>query len=96
MRVLESAIEASIVARVAKLWPECIALKLNGGGRRGFPDRLFLFPRGRAVFVEVKRPGETARRLQDHVHGTLRDLGYAVGVFDNVDGAIEWISEHAS
>lgn len=37
------------------------AVKFKDPGRRGAPDRLFLGPRGRALFVEFKAPGEKPR-----------------------------------
>lgn len=55
---------------------------------RGFPDRIVLMPKGVIVFVELKKPGETARKIQDKVHARLRGLGFRVevlGDFNEVD-----------
>ena len=38
--------------------------KLNGEGQRGWPDRMFCIPGGRPLFIEFKREGEDARKLQ--------------------------------
>lgn len=56
---------------------------------RGFPDRIVLMPKGQIIFVELKKPGETARLIQTRVHNKLRALGFRVEVlstFDEVDG----------
>ena len=51
-------------------------VRLHGGlcekwtsGSSGWPDRICLFPDGKACFVEVKAPGKVPRPLQLHRHG---------------------------
>ena len=69
----------------------CRAVKKNGGiapklvspGFDGMPDRLLLFPGGRAAFVEVKAPGATPRPLHLARHRLLASLGFKVYVIDD-------------
>lgn len=61
----------------------CLTIKLNLLGRVGWPDRLFLFKQGRMVFVEFKRVGEKPRKIQEYIHGKLRERGFNVEVVDN-------------
>lgn len=42
------------------------ALKLNGTGDAGKPDRLFIGPGRKIGFAEFKAPGEKPRKLQLH------------------------------
>ena len=63
-----------------------LCIKLLCDQFSGLPDRLCLFPGGRAVFVEVKSAGKKPRKLQLIVHGRLRSLGFEVCVIDNVNG----------
>jgi len=41
-----------------------LALKFVSPGMAEVPDRIILFPRGRAAFCEVKAPGRKPRPLQ--------------------------------
>ena len=62
-----------------------LALKFVSPGFNGVPDRLMLFPNGRAAFCEVKAPGEKPRPLQVHRMEQLRGLGFRVYVIDDVE-----------
>jgi hypothetical protein len=73
---LESDVERKVVADVERRGG--IALKLNLQGNRGWPDRLALLPNGVVVFIEMKRPGEKLRKLQEHRRKTLQALGFTV------------------
>jgi len=57
-----------------------ITPKFISPGFDGIPDRIALLPGGRIAFVEVKRPGEKPRPLQEARHGMLRRLGFKVYV----------------
>lgn len=43
---------------------DCVHYKLNGLGRMGKPDQLFVTPNGYTWFVEFKREGEEPTELQ--------------------------------
>lgn len=78
---LESTIEKHFCKRVLERGGE--AVKTTVLGRRGFPDRLAVFPGGRIWFVELKRPkGGVVAEHQHKWHGILRDLGATVYMFN--------------
>jgi hypothetical protein len=60
-----------------------IALKIVSPGFDGMPDRLILFPGGRAAFAEIKKYGMKPRPMQLQRHGMLRGLGFKVFVIDD-------------
>ena len=70
-----------------------LALKFVSPGFNGVPDRLLLFPNGRAVFCEVKAPGEKPRPLQLHRMEQLRTLGFRVYVVDSEQMIGETLNE---
>ncbi len=78
----EQRIERQLVQQVSKLGG--LALKFVSPGMAGVPDRLLLFPGGKAVFVETKAPGKKPRPLQLHRHEQLRALGFRVFVIDEM------------
>ena len=78
----EQRIERLLVQQVSKLGG--LALKFVSPGMAGVPDRLLLFPGGKAVFVETKAPGKKPRPLQLHRHEQLRALGFRVFVIDEM------------
>lgn len=67
-------------------------LKLNVQGSVGWPDRMFLVPGGRPLFIEFKRPGAKPRAVQMHIHDRLRELGYQVEVHDDIGEAVKSIA----
>lgn len=44
-------------------------------GARGLPDRIVLLPGGRTAYVEVKRPGKRAKKLQAYWLRVLAGYG---------------------
>ncbi len=70
-----------------------LALKFVSPGMAGVPDRLVLFPGGKAACCEVKAPGEKPRPLQVHRMGQLRALGFRVYVVDGTEKIGEVIRE---
>lgn len=71
-----------------------LALKFTSPGFDGVPDRLLLFPGGRAAFVEVKTTGKKPRPLQMSRKRQLESLGFKVFVVDRpeqIGGVIDEI-----
>jgi len=82
----ESSVEKDIV-----FYAESIGFdqrKCTSPGRRGTPDRMFISPRGRVCFIEVKRPGETPEPLQLREIRLMNARREAMATWcDNVDDA---------
>lgn len=91
---MEKTIVASCLAaaRAAGWW----AMKNHGGAYSvaGLPD-LLCIKNGRAVWAEVKRPGETPTRIQEHTLRKLAEAGCRVGVVTCV-GQMRELLEGAS
>lgn len=87
----EAAIEKAFVEAVRK--SSGLALKFVSPGMNGMPDRLVLMPGGKIAFVEVKAPGQKARKLQKRRHARLRTLGFAVYVLDRADDIPAMVQE---
>lgn len=83
--MLEATIERRLVARLRAVDPRIAVLKLSVRGQAGFHDRLVLLPRAQAIYVELKRPGEQLRKLQQHRHRQIAQLGFATAVIDTVE-----------
>ena len=74
---LESLIQSRIIKRLTKEgW---LVIKLGITNLNGIPDLLALKD-GVAKFIEVKRPNQKPRPLQEYRHQQLRDLGFSVEV----------------
>ena len=80
---LEATLERQAVTHARKRGVDSI--KLNLQGRRGWPDRLFLLPRGRPLFIELKRTGRRPSPIQLIVHTRLRRRGYKIFIIDDLD-----------
>ena len=87
--MLESQIERYFCKEIKKLggW----ALKFTPSGTRGWPDRLVLFPGGRAVFAELKAPGEKPSPLQRKRARELWGLGFGAIFIDSYQGVDTFI-----
>lgn len=86
---IEKQIEERLVRKVEDLGG--IAWKLTCPGTVGVPDRMVLL-QGFVCFVELKRPGEDLRRIQEWRVKQIRDQGFpAIRIRSNeeVDGFIE-------
>lgn len=86
--VSEKQIEKAITAHAKKQgW---LSWKLVCPSTAGVPDRIILKPGGKAVFIEVKAPGQKPRPLQRRRLNQLRQLGFTALVIDSLDqiGAI--------
>lgn len=75
----ESDIQGDVVAYARSL--RIIARKLNFG--EGWPDYVFLF-KGRVLFIEFKRPGESPTHLQNQMRSILKAEGFRVEVVDSI------------
>ena len=60
-----------------------IAVKLLSQFVNGLPDRLYLLPGGRALFIEFKSAGKKPTRIREHIIGRIRTLGFTVLVVDS-------------
>lgn len=68
------------------------SIKLLSDYITGLPDRLCLFPTGRAVFVELKSTGQKPRSSQLLIHKRLRLLGFRVEIIDTMQGLNNFIN----
>lgn len=82
-QMLEKEIERKLVRTVQMMGGK--AVKIACPGYDGMPDRMILLNDGRMAFVEVKRPGQKPRPLQESRHRALRKLGFRVYVLDSMD-----------
>ena len=78
-RTIEHQLKKAVEASGGLCW------KLVCPGTTGVPDRICLM-RNRAVFVELKAPGQKPRPIQVHRMNQLRDQGFQTFVVDSVDG----------
>lgn len=81
----EASIEAAACAAITAEWPKARIRKLNGGGQRGWPDRLVCLPGGIVVFIEFKKPGGSVRPDQGLTITELRKLGCLVAVCQSIE-----------
>ena len=72
----EASIEKYLIQKVKEYNGLCY--KFVSPGQRDVPDRICIFPNGRLIFVEVKRPGETVRTTQMIEINKLLDYGQLV------------------
>lgn len=80
MRGKEGRVENALVKAVRSRGGICP--KWVSPGLDGVPDRIVMLPEGKIGFVEVKAPGEQARKLQIARLEQLRRLGYKSFVCD--------------
>lgn len=87
----EKLIERTLVNEVKNRGGMC--LKLPTIHVIGLPDRLCLFPKGHAIFVELKTTGEKPRKVQLYIHQKIRALGFTVIVIDTIKGVHDLCSQ---
>lgn len=90
MPVLEKSIEGPCVT-----WAKArgiVVRKMNGFGTNHWPDRMFLYPGGRVVFIEFKTPGKRPTPMQSELHAQLRALGFECHVVDKKEDGIAILS----
>lgn len=59
--------------------------------RRGMPDRLVLWPTGRAYLVELKTPEGRLSEIQKHVHAEMAKRGHPVAVLASRGAILHWL-----
>lgn len=79
-RPLERDIQAKIIKRYQKQGYMVVKVILTN--KDGFPD-LMLLKDGRASFIEVKRPNEKPRPLQEYRIKELRENGFEVQILSD-------------
>ncbi|MCB5280565.1 hypothetical protein [Arthrobacter sp. ES1] len=89
-RTPEGIIEDHLLKQCKKLKFMC--LKFTSPGNTGVPDRVII-GNGQTVFLELKRPGEGPRRLQEEVIAEMISHGAAVRVADTKDLVDELLAE---
>lgn len=82
--MLEKEVEKYLKTNIERIGGKC--LKFNSPGNNGVPDRLVLLPGSVSFFVELKRPGEKPRKLQEKVIRDFRSLGHTVFVISSKEG----------
>lgn len=60
-----------------------MCLKMISPTMAGIPDRLAILPHGHLAFIELKRPGQKPRPLQQHRINQLNQLGIKALTLDN-------------
>lgn len=72
-------------------------IKLHGSNfqQAGLPDLLAL-KGGRAVWIEVKCPGEQPTKLQDHTLGRLNSMNFTAGCVHSVEELRELLNRESS
>lgn len=60
-----------------------MAVKLLSQFFKGLPDRMFLIPIGKVLFVEFKSTGKKPTPIQRWVHRKFAEIGFSVYVVDN-------------
>lgn len=86
----EKDLEKYLVKRVRALGGEC--RKVVFPGHRGAPDRLILFPNGRALWVELKTISGIVSAVQMREHNLLSQLRQSVRVLRTVESIDDVIS----
>lgn len=64
-------------------------VKLKKTTEVGWPDRQFILPDGKSLFIEFKRPGKEPRESQKTIHKRLQYFGHAIETHTSVEGAVE-------
>ena len=89
--MLEKIIEKKITEYAKKCG--ILSYKLNSISCRGLPDRMFLLPKGKIHFIELKRKGKKPTELQNLKIQELLDRGFLVEVVDDVDYGLKVVDK---
>jgi hypothetical protein len=91
--VLEKEIEAAVCRYARSL--RFLYYKFTSPSRSFVPDRIFIAPGGRMLFVEFKQLGKKPTPMQAREHERLREQGCTVYVIDSVESGKAMIDAHA-
>lgn len=93
--ILERDIEAALKRRVEHCGGKCI--KFVAVSESGIPDRIVILPRGRVIFVELKRPrGGKIAPIQKYQMEKLRSLGCEAALVKNYSDIEKLLEEQES
>lgn len=70
--------------------------KFVSQSNNGIPDRICVFPSGKLVFVELKRPGKKPSKIQEYQLDKLRELKQEVRVVKSLDDVKDFMHEFKS
>lgn len=85
----ESKIERELKKQIEAIGGSCF--KWVSPGNRGVPDRIVIY-QGEVTLVELKRPGEKLRPLQEFQRRKFAELGVEVEVIDSMEGVAEFVA----
>ena len=71
-----------------------ISYKFSSPGNRGVPDRIFIGPAGKILFLEFKTPGEKPKALQNLVLSTLKLQSCNATWVDNIEEGKQLIRQY--
>ena len=91
MSILESTLEKYVIKKAKE--KNFFVFKLNNPASDGFPDRLFVTPKGIHFYIEFKRRGENLRPLQGYRFTQLEDHNCHVYMIDNKEDGTD-VLEH--
>lgn len=92
-RIQCPAVQIVAVPNGAKRGPRAQRQAKQEGMQAGFPDVMAIAP-GKIAFLEFKRPGGKPTVDQLEWLDRLDEMGFAAGVFDDPDCALEWLRGH--
>lgn len=88
--ITEKDIEKELREEVKKIGGK--TFKFSSPGNNGVPDRMILL-NGKCYFVELKKPGEKLRPLQQVMKKRFKKLGFDVYVIDSIEKVGGFIDE---
>jgi len=92
MSLLETDTETKAVQYAEKIG--YITFKVSPLSQRGWPDRVFIDPRGHHIYIEIKRGGKKPRKLQRHRIQQLEERGVEVHWSDSLPVIIHILDQN--